>query len=79
MKQYLLILSVLFSQNYQIQPITFTNVQLHDQFWAPIIKRNAEITLPYLLDKNKESGRLQGSTLYKTIEGASYILQINQH
>ena len=49
MKQYLLILSVLFSQNYQIQPITFTNVQLHDQFWAPIIKRNAEITLPYLL------------------------------
>jgi len=79
MKQYLLILSVLFSQNYQIQPITFTNVQLHDQFWAPIIKRNAEITLPYLLDKNKESGRLQGSTLYKTIEGASYILQINKN
>jgi len=62
-------------RGYPIQPVSFTDVQVEgDQFWSPKMERNAEVTLPYILDKF-ESDRTGPSELYKTIEGASYILQ----
>lgn len=45
-------------KDYPIQPVTFNHVHVHDQFWAPRIKINAEVTIPYVLQKSRETGRV---------------------
>jgi len=46
------------NKDYPIQPVTFNHVHVHDQFWAPRINVNAEITIPYVLQKCRETGRV---------------------
>ncbi len=45
-------------KDYPIQPVTFNHVHVHDQFWAPRININAEVTIPYVLQKSRETGRV---------------------
>ncbi|MBZ5858899.1 glycoside hydrolase family 127 protein [Flavihumibacter profundi] len=44
--------------DYPIQPVPFTKVHLHDNFWAPKIATNARVTIPYTLRKCRETGRI---------------------
>ncbi|MGN6293081.1 MAG: glycoside hydrolase family 127 protein [Chitinophagaceae bacterium] len=44
--------------DYPIQPVAFTHVQVTDNFWAPKIRVNAEVTIPYTLDQCKRTGRI---------------------
>ncbi len=46
------------NKDYPIQPVTFNHVHVNDQFWAPRIATNQEITIPYVLQKCRESGRI---------------------
>lgn len=45
-------------RDYPIQPVAFTQVHLHDHFWEPKIEVNANVTIPYVLEKCRETGRL---------------------
>jgi len=45
-------------KDYPIQPVSFTQVTLSDNFWEPKIKVNASITIPYVLRKCRETGRI---------------------
>jgi DUF1680 family protein len=45
------------NRDYPIQPVTFNHVHVHDEFWAPRITVNADITIPYVLQKCRETGR----------------------
>ena len=44
-------------QDYPIQPVDFTQVKLEDQFWAPRLKINRTVTIPYLFKLDEETGR----------------------
>ncbi|MFT3946555.1 MAG: glycoside hydrolase family 127 protein [Agriterribacter sp.] len=44
--------------DYPIQPVPFTQVHVIDNFWAPKIKVNAEVTIPYTLEQCKKNGRI---------------------
>ncbi|MBO9659451.1 MAG: glycoside hydrolase family 127 protein, partial [Chitinophagaceae bacterium] len=44
--------------DYPIQPVAFTQVMVKDNFWAPKIRTNAEVTIPYTLDQCKRTGRI---------------------
>lgn len=44
--------------DYPIQPVAFTQVQVNDGFWAPKIKVNAEVTIPYTLEQCRNTGRI---------------------
>src|SRR5689334_17298110 len=44
--------------DYPIQPVAFTQVQVMDNFWAPKIRVNAEVTIPYTLNQCKKTGRI---------------------
>lgn len=44
--------------DYPIQPVAFTQVQVTDQFWAPKIRTNAEVTIPYTLEQCRKTGRI---------------------
>ena len=35
------------NRDYPIQPVTFNRVHVHDDFWAPRIANNVDITIPY--------------------------------
>lgn len=47
------------SGDYPIQPVLFTAVKFTDNFWAPRIKTNHEITIPFTLGKCESTGRLK--------------------
>lgn len=47
-----------FKADYPIQPVDFTHVHLHDEFWEPKIQVNANVTIPYVLQKCRETGRI---------------------
>lgn len=40
------------------KPVAFTDVILEDPFWAPRIRTNREATIPHVLEKLRETGRL---------------------
>ena len=44
--------------DYPIQPVAFTQVHVHDNFWAPKMELNANVTIPYVLQKCRETGRV---------------------
>lgn len=84
--------------DYPIDPVLFTSVNLKDNFWAPRIKTNHDVTIPFILGKCRETGRIKNfeiaggskkgefcteytfddTDVYKTIEGASYSMQISK-
>jgi DUF1680 family protein len=45
-------------KDYPIQPVPFTAVQVNDNFWAPRIKRNHEVTIPIALWQCYSTGRV---------------------
>ncbi|MES2894084.1 MAG: beta-L-arabinofuranosidase domain-containing protein, partial [Bacteroidota bacterium] len=45
-------------KDYPIQPVAFTKVHVHDQFWKPKMQVNASVTIPYILKMCREHGRI---------------------
>jgi DUF1680 family protein len=46
------------STDYPIKPVPFTQVHLTDAFWRPRLETNASVTIPYVLRKCREEGRI---------------------
>ena len=44
---------------YPIQPVPFTSVKLTDQFWAPKLKTNHEVTIPIAIEQSELTGRIR--------------------
>jgi DUF1680 family protein len=45
-------------KDYQFKPVPFTQVKFNDNFWAPKLKINKEVTIPIIMKKNEETGRV---------------------
>ena len=45
--------------DYPIRPVSFTSVTLTDDFWAPRIKKNADVTIPIAFSYCESSGRVK--------------------
>jgi hypothetical protein len=46
-------------QNYPIRPVPFTSVKMTDNFWAPRIKKNHEVTIPIAFGYCESTGRVR--------------------
>ena len=44
---------------YLIEPVPFTRVQVTDQFWSKRIKTNHDVTIPIAIQKSRETGRIR--------------------
>lgn len=44
--------------DYPIRPVNFTQVHVNDNFWAPKMDMDVRITIPYVLEKVRETGRV---------------------
>ncbi len=45
--------------DYPIRPVAFTSVKLDDDFWAPRIRKNAEVTIPIAFGYCESTGRIK--------------------
>ena len=45
--------------DYPIQPVPFTSVRLTDNFWAPRIRKNADVTIPIAFGYCESTGRVR--------------------
>jgi len=55
-----------------IQPTPFTEVKIKDTFWGPKIKTNAEVSIPFEIQKSAEKA---GSINHNVLQAAIYSLQ----
>jgi hypothetical protein len=46
------------SHDYPIKPVPFTAVHLDDEFWAPHIETNRQVTIPFAFEKCEDTGRV---------------------
>lgn len=46
-------------QSYTIGQVPFTSVHVNDNFWAPRIRKNHEVTIPIAIQKCRETGRIR--------------------
>ena len=60
------------TMDYPIQPVPFTAVRVNDDFWAPRIKTNKEVTLPYTFKKSEETGRLRNFAIAGGLEEGEF-------
>ena len=45
-------------RDYPVQPVPFTAVHLEDQFWAPKIETNRQVSIPFAFQQCELSGRI---------------------
>lgn len=45
--------------DYPVQPVSFNQVNLEDNFWAPRVRLNAKLTVPYAFQQSEETGRIK--------------------
>lgn len=45
-------------KDYPVIPVPFSNVQVTDSFWLPIIETNRTVTIPFAFKKCEETGRI---------------------
>jgi hypothetical protein len=60
------------SGDYPIQPVTFNQVKLEDAFWAPRVKLNANLTIPYAFKQSEETGRVKNFDIAAGVEKGSF-------
>ena len=58
--------------DYPIQPKRFSEVTVKDNFWKPKIKTNAEVTIPFVIQKYAE---MESSLSQNVLQAAIYSLQ----
>lgn len=59
-------------KDYPIQPVPFTSVEVNDDFWAPRIKKNHEVTIPIAFQKSEETGRIKNFKIAGGLEEGSF-------
>lgn len=59
--------------DYPIQPVPFTSVQLEDSFWAPRIETNRTVTIPFAINKNEETDRVDNFRKAAGLKKGPYI------
>jgi DUF1680 family protein len=58
--------------DYAIQPVAFNQVKLEDAFWAPRVKLNAELTIPYAFKQSEETGRVKNFDIAAGVEQGKF-------
>ena len=52
----------------KVSPVPFDQVTLEDEFWAPKMERNAQVSLPHQIRMCEETGRLRNFAIAGGLE-----------
>ena len=58
--------------SYPIGPVPFTAVHVTDNFWAPRIRTNHDVTIPIAIQKCRETGRIKNFKIAGKLEKGSF-------
>lgn len=58
--------------DYPIQPVPFTSVKITDNFWAPRIKTNHEVTIPIAIEQSTITGRIKNFEIAGGLQEGSF-------
>jgi len=58
--------------SYPIAPVPFTSVHVNDNFWAPRIRINHDVTIPIAIQKSRETGRIKNFMIAGKVEKGSF-------
>ncbi|MGQ8335242.1 glycoside hydrolase family 127 protein [Sunxiuqinia sp. A32] len=64
--------ALVLEHDYPIKPVEFTKVSINDNFWAPRIKTNREVTVPYTFQKSEETGRISNFAIAGGLEDGEF-------
>jgi DUF1680 family protein len=59
-------------KEYPIQPVPFTSVKMTDDFWAPRIRKNHEVTIPIALEQSEKTGRIKNFKIAGGLEEGEF-------
>lgn len=59
-------------EGYPIEPVPFTSVHLTDQFWAPKLEINQEVTIPIAIEQSTITGRIKNFEIAGGLESGSF-------
>ncbi|MDP4228222.1 MAG: glycoside hydrolase family 127 protein, partial [Bacteroidota bacterium] len=63
---------ITWAQDYPIHPVPFTSVRLNDQFWAPRLKQNHDVTIPIALEQCYKTGRVDNFLFAARIKSGKF-------
>jgi uncharacterized protein len=58
--------------DYPIRPVPFTAIRVSDNFWAPVIRRNHDVTIPIALNQCYRTGRVDNFLFAGKIKSGSF-------
>ena len=58
--------------DYPIRPVAFTSVKVNDQFWAPRIRMNHDVTIPIALNQCYKTGRVDNFMIAGKLKSGSF-------
>jgi len=59
-------------KDYPIKPVSYTKVKLADEFWAPRIALNRTVTIPQILERCQETGRIDNFAIAAGLKKGRY-------
>ena len=59
-------------KDYPVKSVDFTQVKVMDNFWLPRIKTNQKVTIPFAMQQNEETGRVDNFTIAGGQIGGEY-------
>ena len=60
-------------KDYPIRPVPFTQAHVNDAFWLPRLETNRTATIPFLFEKNEETGRIDKFAIAAAQEPDGYL------
>lgn len=60
------------NNDYPVEPVSFSNVQLTDQFWLPRLETNRKVTIPYDFKKCEETFRIDNFAVAGGLKKGSF-------
>jgi uncharacterized protein len=61
--------------DYPIQPVPFTDVRVNDNFWAPRIRQNHDVTIPIALEQCYKTGRVDNFMIAGKLKPGKFCTQ----
>lgn len=59
-------------RDYPYQPVPFTHVHIMDDFWAPKMETNRTVTIPFAMQQNRDTGRVENFAIAAGLEEGTY-------
>ena len=59
-------------RDYPVKPVEFTKVRILDEFWLPRMETNRRVTIPFAMQQNEETGRVDNFAIAGGLKEGEY-------